>query len=77
MIKLNSFGLLLLSFSLVACAEPQKKFVVGGESYEIPSEYLVAASSSINTASLDSDVGMVALSFNQDEDFSSYLSDNA
>ncbi|MEM9101603.1 MAG: hypothetical protein AAGB12_04715 [Pseudomonadota bacterium] len=77
MIKLSSFGLLLLSFSLVACAGSQSTFVVGGESYQIPSEYLVVPSSSVNAVPLDSDVGMVALSFNQDKDFSDYLGANA
>ena len=74
--KLSSLGL-LLSFSLVACADSQKTFVVGGDTYQIPNEYLVAPPSSLDTASLDSDVGMVALSFNQDEDFSGYVGANA
>ena len=77
MIKSSNLGVLLLTLSLVACADSQKAFVIGGDVYQIPQEYLVAPFSSLDTASLDSDAGMVALSFNQDKDFSGYLGANA
>ena len=78
MMKLSSFGLwVLFSLGTWACVDTQKIFSVGGSSYQIPAEYLVLAPFFIDGESLDNDVSMVALSFNQDKDFSDYIGPNA
>ncbi|MEX1221550.1 MAG: hypothetical protein WEA82_05505 [Idiomarina sp.] len=77
MIRISLFGLLGLLLSLTACGDSQKLFSIGGSTYKIPSDYLVMAPSSFDSAELDSDVGMVALSFSHDRNFSDYVGDNA
>lgn len=76
MINVNSVGVLVLSVSLMACGD-QASFSVGGSTYQIPGEYLVVQPSVFDRKSLDSDVGMVALTFNHDKDFSNYTGANA
>src|SRR5690554_1121707 len=77
MIRISLFGLWGLFLSLTACGENQKSFSIGGSTYKIPSDYLVMAPSSFDSVNLDSDTGMVALSFNQDQNFSEYVGVNA
>ena len=77
MIRTSLFGLWGILLSLTACGDSQKSFSVGGSIYKIPSDYLVVVPSYFDSANLDSDAGMVALSFNQDESFSGYVGANA
>ncbi|QUJ68602.1 hypothetical protein KDD30_05680 [Photobacterium sp. GJ3] len=68
------FGLFL---SLMTCDDRQYSFTLGGFSYKIPSDYLVIPPPYLDGRSLDSDIGMVALSFNRDEVFREYLGANS
>lgn len=77
MIKISLFGLWGFFLSLTACGDNQKIFSIGSSNYKIPSKFLVMTPSSFDIANLDNDAGMVALSFNQDQNFSEYMKANA
>ena len=77
MSKLNCSAFLALFLSLSACGDSSKRVSIGGLNYQIPRQYLVVTPPSLNEASLDSDSGMVALSFMEDEDFTDYVGANA
>lgn len=66
----------ILTMSLAACTDAKKTFSLGGSTYQVPVNYLVISPSSVENARLDDNIGMVALTFNHDEDFSDYMEAN-
>lgn len=77
MIRTSMFGLWGLFLSLTACGDSQKSFSIGGSTYKIPSDYLVMKPSFFDSENLDSDSGMVGLTFNHDKDFLEYMGADA
>ena len=67
----------VVAVSLTACTDAKKAFSLGGSAYQVPADYLVISPSSFESTEFDDNISMVALTFNNDKDFSDYMEPNS